>query len=163
MRHVLPEEKGGPSMGSIAPKDKANAKVAVDPVCGMKVNPSTTFLVNTYQGKIYHFCSKACLKEFKKDPHKYLNSKPGKPKGWWRRLLQRETRIQEGKPRVALKRERRKSGIIVTHIGYILDYVDADIGHVLMNGELACSGNPREILKTIKKQSYDECVNCCGL
>jgi Fe-S cluster assembly ATP-binding protein len=34
---------------------------------------------------------------------------------------------------------------------------------VLMEGELACTGNPREILKTIKEQGYDECVNCCRI
>ena len=77
------------------------------------------------------------------------------------RLLQRELRAQQGKSRKELKRERKKSGLIITHTGYILDYLDADVGHVLMDGELACSGNPREILKTIKEQGYDECVRCC--
>jgi Fe-S cluster assembly ATP-binding protein len=76
-------------------------------------------------------------------------------------LLQRETITHKGKSRKELKRERRKSGLIITHTGYILDYLDADIGHVLMDGELACSGNPREILKTIKERGYDECVRCC--
>lgn len=79
------------------------------------------------------------------------------------KLLQREMRLQKGKSRKELKRERTKSGLIITHTGYILDYVDADRGHVLMEGELACSGNPREILKTIKEQGYDECVNCCRI
>jgi Fe-S cluster assembly ATP-binding protein len=79
------------------------------------------------------------------------------------RLLQRELRAQQGKSRKELKRERKKSGLIITHTGYILDYLDADVGHVLLGGELACSGNPREILKTIKEQGYDECVRCCGI
>jgi len=78
-------------------------------------------------------------------------------------LLQRELKPQEGKSKKELKRERWKSGLIITHTGYILDYVDVDRGHVLMEGELACSGNPREILKTIKEQGYDECVNCCRI
>lgn len=77
------------------------------------------------------------------------------------RLLQRELRAQQGKSRKELKRERKKSGLIITHTGYILDYLDADVGHVLMDGELACSGNPREILKTIKEKGYDECIRCC--
>ena len=77
------------------------------------------------------------------------------------RLLQRELRAQQGKSRKELKQERKKSGLIITHTGYILDYLDADVGHVLMDGALACSGNPREILKTIKEQGYDECVRCC--
>jgi Fe-S cluster assembly ATP-binding protein len=79
------------------------------------------------------------------------------------KLLQREMRLQKGKSRKELKRARRKSGLIITHTGYILDYIDADRGHVLMEGELACSGNPREILKTIKEKGYDECVNCCRI
>jgi Fe-S cluster assembly ATP-binding protein len=78
-------------------------------------------------------------------------------------LLQRDLKPQEGKSKKELKDERWKSGLIITHTGYILDYVDADIGHVLMEGELACSGNPREILKTLKEQGYDECVNCCRI
>ena len=78
------------------------------------------------------------------------------------RLLQREGGLIQGKPRKELKRERKKSGLIITHTGYILDYLDADIGHVLMDGELACMGNPCEILKTIKEKGYDECVKCCA-
>jgi len=78
-------------------------------------------------------------------------------------LLQKEMKSQDGKSRKELKMQRWKSGLIITHTGYILDYVDADIGHVLMEGELTCSGNPREILKTIKELGYDECVNCCRI
>jgi Fe-S cluster assembly ATP-binding protein len=79
------------------------------------------------------------------------------------RLLEREIELHKGKSHKELKRERKKAGLIITHTGYILDYLDADIGHVLMDGELACIGNPREILKTIKEQGYNECVRCCGL
>jgi Fe-S cluster assembly ATP-binding protein len=79
------------------------------------------------------------------------------------RLLERERVSREGKTLKELKQDRKKSGLIITHTGYILDYVDADIGHVLMEGELACSGNPRETLRTIKEQGYDECVRCCGI
>ncbi len=78
-------------------------------------------------------------------------------------LLQRELNPKENKSKKELKRERWKSGFIITHTGYILDFVDADKAHVLMEGELACSGNPREILKTIKEQGYDECVKCCRI
>jgi Fe-S cluster assembly ATP-binding protein len=78
-------------------------------------------------------------------------------------MLHRDLKPQEGKTKKELKREREKSGLIITHTGYILDYLDADRGHVLMGGILACSGNPREILMTIKEQGYDECVNCCRI
>jgi Fe-S cluster assembly ATP-binding protein len=79
------------------------------------------------------------------------------------KLLQRDIEFNKGKSHKELKRERKKAGLIITHTGYILDYLDADIGHVLMGGQLACSGNPREILRTIKEQGYNECIRCCGL
>jgi Fe-S cluster assembly ATP-binding protein len=78
-------------------------------------------------------------------------------------LLEKETTHLQGKSHRELKEQRKKSGLIITHTGYILDYVDADIGHVLMNGILVCSGNPREILKTIKEKGYEECVRCSAI
>jgi len=55
---------------------------------------------------------------------------------------------------------RKKSGLVITHTGYILDYLDADFGHVMCNGVFRCHGNPREILKVIKTSGYQECIAC---
>lgn len=55
---------------------------------------------------------------------------------------------------------RKKSGLVITHTGYILDYLDADFGHVMCDGEFRCHGNPREILKVIKTSGYKECLAC---
>ncbi|MDD1723863.1 MAG: ABC transporter ATP-binding protein [Methanospirillum sp.] len=55
---------------------------------------------------------------------------------------------------------RKNSGLVITHTGYILDYLDVDKGHVMINGEFKCHGNPREILKLIKDKGYNECLNC---
>lgn len=55
---------------------------------------------------------------------------------------------------------RKKSGLVITHTGYILDYLDADKGHVMCDGEIKCHGNPREILKEIKARGYRECLEC---
>ncbi|MDY6934744.1 MAG: ABC transporter ATP-binding protein [Spirochaetota bacterium] len=77
-------------------------------------------------------------------------------------LLQRGLKHQEGKSLQECKKERQKSGLIITHTGYILDYLDVDKGHVLMNGRLSCSGNPREMLKCIKEEGYNECVKCAS-
>lgn len=55
---------------------------------------------------------------------------------------------------------RTKSGLIITHTGYILDYIEADVGYVLIDGKLRCSGNPREILKSVKASGYKECAVC---
>lgn len=57
---------------------------------------------------------------------------------------------------------RKKSGLVITHTGYILDYLDADKGHVMCNGQIQCHGNPREILKEIKVSGYKECLKCRG-
>lgn len=54
----------------------------------------------------------------------------------------------------------QRSAIIISHTGYILDYVDADRGHVLYNGTIVCSGKPREILETVRKYGYEECMRC---
>jgi Fe-S cluster assembly ATP-binding protein len=55
---------------------------------------------------------------------------------------------------------RKKSGLVITHTGFILDYIDADKGHVMCDGEIKCHGNPREILKDIKQRGYKECLEC---
>lgn len=55
---------------------------------------------------------------------------------------------------------RKKSGLVITHTGFILDYLDADFGHVMCDGEFRCHGNPREILKVIKTSGYKECLVC---
>lgn len=56
--------------------------------------------------------------------------------------------------------DRKKSGLVITHTGYILDYIDADKGHVMCDGEIKCHGNPREILKEIQQRGYKECLEC---
>jgi len=45
---------------------------AVDPVCGMAVDPQRAAGSSEYQGKTYHFCSKGCVAKFEADPEKYL-------------------------------------------------------------------------------------------
>ncbi len=57
-------------------------------------------------------------------------------------------------------REKKKAGLIVTHTGHILDYVNADRGHVLMEGTIVCEGNPRDLFADIRAHGYEECVKC---
>jgi Fe-S cluster assembly ATP-binding protein len=77
-------------------------------------------------------------------------------------LLQRdgESSEQKKKTRMQRKIERTKMGLIITHTGYILDYVAADKGQVLFDGMLSCVSNPTEILTCIGKSGYEECVRC---
>lgn len=57
-------------------------------------------------------------------------------------------------------RERDRSGLIITHTGHILEYVDARTGYVMLGGTIICEGDPHEILKTIVKKGYEECRKC---
>lgn len=59
------------------------------------------------------------------------------------RLLQKDGYHKPVCSRREAKESRQKAGLIITHTGYILDYVPADIGHVLYEGKLSCTGmNP---------------------
>jgi len=55
---------------------------------------------------------------------------------------------------------RRRSGLIITHGGYILDCLHADRACVMMEGRIVCSGNPRELFDDIRSKGYGECVRC---
>ncbi len=66
------------------------------------------------------------------------------------KLLQKEVRI----------RERHHAGLIITHTGQVLDYVSARTGYVLIDGVITCTGDPQEILTTIKQNGYEECCRC---
>jgi Fe-S cluster assembly ATP-binding protein len=55
---------------------------------------------------------------------------------------------------------RNRSGLLITHLGYILNFVSADKAHVLIDGVISCSGNPTEILEDIRKNGFNGCVEC---
>ena len=57
-------------------------------------------------------------------------------------------------------RKRTHSGLIISHTGHILDYVNARTGYVMCNGRIICEGDPHDILNTIKEKGYQECVSC---
>ncbi len=50
--------------------------MAIDPVCGMEVDPVKTPYKTVYKGVIYYFCSKNCKREFEKNPEYYLEHGP---------------------------------------------------------------------------------------
>jgi P-type Cu+ transporter len=45
---------------------------AIDPVCGMTVNPAQAAASYEYEGIRYYFCAAMCATKFKSDPHRYL-------------------------------------------------------------------------------------------
>jgi Fe-S cluster assembly ATP-binding protein len=59
-----------------------------------------------------------------------------------------------------LWRKRAKSGLVISHLGFILNYIEADAGYVLLDGRIHCHGNPRELFKGIQRHGYQECVSC---
>ncbi len=76
------------------------------------------------------------------------------------RLLHRGVKFARGKTHKEMTDRERKSALVITHTGHILDYITADRGQVLYDGVLCCSRNAREILKWIREYGYQECVRC---
>ena len=66
------------------------------------------------------------------------------------------TLLDKDKPQLS----RKRSGLLITHLGYILNFVSADKAHVLIDGTISCSGNPSEILEDIRKNGFNGCVEC---
>jgi Fe-S cluster assembly ATP-binding protein len=56
--------------------------------------------------------------------------------------------------------ERRCMGLIITHTGHILEYVNARTGYIMCDGTIGCTGDPHEMLSTIREKGYGECIKC---
>jgi Cu+-exporting ATPase len=54
------------------PAPSVTGVAAIDPVCGMTVQPATAAGSYEYQGKTYYFCATSCLTKFRTDPTYYL-------------------------------------------------------------------------------------------
>jgi P-type Cu+ transporter len=50
--------------------------MALDPVCGMTVDPARAAGQAEHEGATYYFCSKGCLAKFTADPKRYLSATP---------------------------------------------------------------------------------------
>ncbi|BBC02784.1 MULTISPECIES: heavy metal translocating P-type ATPase [Bradyrhizobium] len=57
----------------------AEAAFAIDPVCGMKVNPTTAKHRFSYKGEEYLFCSGRCRERFEAEPEKFLKPREPEP------------------------------------------------------------------------------------
>ncbi len=53
-------------------------------------------------------------------------------------------------------------GLVITHTGYIFDYVTPARGCVLIGGTIHCIGDARRILNTIRETGYEGCITCNG-
>ena len=56
--------------------------------------------------------------------------------------------------------KKEKSAFIITHTGYILDYVKAKKGCVMISGKFWCVGSPKEMFENIRKEGYEKCREC---
>ena len=56
-----------------------SAGVAIDPVCGMKVDPAKAAATVEYEGTSYSFCGKGCAAKFEADPGRWLAPRIEKP------------------------------------------------------------------------------------
>jgi Cu+-exporting ATPase len=57
----------------------AAAPAAIDPVCGMTVDPHTAKHRADYRGHAYYFCSPGCRTKFIAEPQKYLGARAPEP------------------------------------------------------------------------------------
>ncbi|HLG47275.1 MAG TPA: copper-translocating P-type ATPase [Reyranella sp.] len=55
-----------------SPSSDTDPGIAIDPVCGMKVNAATARHVSAHAGRTYYFCNPRCLAKFSAEPDRYL-------------------------------------------------------------------------------------------
>ncbi|MFZ0240097.1 MAG: YHS domain-containing protein [Desulfobacterales bacterium] len=75
-----------------------NRRQTIDPVCKMKVSAQNNRYFSTYKKNRFYFCADACRKAFTENPARYLDEKPEKPPGLWKRYLNRLNKATGGKP-----------------------------------------------------------------
>ena len=61
-----------------------------------------------------------------------------------------------------LLKKQKAIGIVVTHSGALLKYLDAKRGAVMYEGIIVCEGDPKKILECIEKDGYESCLTCEG-
>jgi Fe-S cluster assembly ATP-binding protein len=54
------------------------------------------------------------------------------------------------------------AALLVTHTGYILDYVTVDKAHVMSGGRIQCCGEPASLIAEIRRRGFQACVSLCG-
>jgi len=52
------------------------------------------------------------------------------------------------------------SALVITHQGYILEYLKAERACVLLDNSIHCHNKPEVILEDIRRRGYRECVKC---
>jgi Fe-S cluster assembly ATP-binding protein len=66
--------------------------------------------------------------------------------------------INEFLERDAVPLLREKAALFITHSGYVMDSVEIDKGHLLIDGSLRFNGDPHELFERIKSQGFMNCL-----
>jgi P-type Cu+ transporter len=77
--HDRTSDKAHSCCGGQAHHHHAADQKAIDPVCGMSVDPATSKHRLEHRGEAFHFCSNGCRTKFAADPAKYLEKKEPPP------------------------------------------------------------------------------------
>jgi len=56
------------------PEPMEDTTMAIDPVCGMQVDPATAAAIRTYDGRNWFFCNPGCAEAFDGDPARYASA-----------------------------------------------------------------------------------------
>ncbi|XEO78115.1 putative branched-chain amino acid transport ATP-binding protein LivG [Candidatus Lokiarchaeum ossiferum] len=57
--------------------------------------------------------------------------------------------------------KQEKSGLIITHLGYILKFLGhITRAHIMINGQINCSGDPTQIIEAVMKNGFEGCRHC---
>jgi len=54
------------------------------------------------------------------------------------------------------KEDGKKGGLLITHLGYILNFVDATHAHILKDGKIVRTGKPKEIMEDIRTSGFGD-------
>jgi Cu+-exporting ATPase len=76
---VPPAGPGKKAAGELFPLLPPAPAGAVDPVCGMTVDPAAAPASATHEGHTYYFCCPSCKQRFQADPARYLTGTPALP------------------------------------------------------------------------------------
>jgi len=57
-------------------------------------------------------------------------------------------------------KESGASCFVITHTGYIIEYIEATDGCLMLDGHLYCVGNPHRLFETIRDYGYEKCREC---
>lgn len=55
----------------------------------------------------------------------------------------------------------KRSAVIVTHVGKILNYVRlTNRAYIMLEGRVSCFGNPKDLIEDIEKHGFEGCLRC---